>query len=261
MLVDSHCHLDYLARDGDLDAVIARARAAGVGCMLTIGTRLTEFDAVHAIAMRHREVYCTVGIHPHEAATAPVDLAAQLIALAQRPKVVGIGETGLDYYYDNSPRDLQQACFREHIEAARATGLPLVVHTRSADADAAAMLRMAVTAGRVTGVLHCFSSGKELADAAVALGFFISISGIVTFKNADELRRIVETVLPDHLLVETDAPYLAPAPQRGQRNEPAFVVHTAAAVAALKRVTPDDLAATTSDNFFRLFNRAERPAA
>jgi TatD DNase family protein len=258
-LVDSHCHLDYPELAADLPGVLARARNAGVGHLLTIGTKLSAFDRVLAAAEAHPEVSCTVGIHPHEAGTEIADDAAALIARAAHPKVVAFGETGLDFYYEHSPRDAQERSFRTHIAAARETGLPLVVHTRDADADTARVLTEEARAGAVTGVIHCFSSGPELAEIALDLGFYISISGIVTFKKADALRDVVRAIPLDRLLVETDSPYLAPVPHRGKPNEPAFVAHTAAAVAALKGVSAADLAAATTANFFALFARAVAP--
>jgi len=257
MLVDSHCHLDFADFGEERDAVVARARAAGVGTILTIGTRLDEFPKVEAIAEAYPDIWCSVGAHPHEAADHAATTAAELAVLAAHPRVVGIGETGLDYHYDHSPRDVQQRVFRAHIAAARESRLPLIIHAREADDDIARVLR---EEGAAAGVLHCFSSGWGLAEASLDLGFYISISGIVTFKNADELRAIVRDVPLERLLVETDAPYLAPVPYRGKRNEPAFVTATAAAVAALKGVSPEELAAVTSDNFFRLFAKARRPA-
>ena len=256
MLVDSHCHLDFPDFAAEREAVIARARAAGVATMLTISTRLDHFPNVRAIAESDPDIWCSVGAHPHEAADHPAVTADALVALAAHPLVVGIGETGLDFHYDHSPRAIQESVFRAHIAAARQSGLPLIVHARAADDEIARILTRE-RAG--TGVLHCFSSGRGLAEAALALGFYISISGIVTFRNADELRSIVRDVPLDRLLVETDAPYLAPVPHRGRRNEPAFVAQTAAAVAALKSVTPDELAQATTDNFFRLFSKAKRP--
>ena len=260
MLVDSHCHLDYLARDGDLDAVVERAGEAGVGTLLTISTKLSEFEGVRAIAERFDPVYCTVGVHPHEAEGEGPDDPGELIALSAHPKVVGIGETGLDFYYEHSPRAAQEASFRHHIAAARATGLPLVVHTRSADEDTVRILADEMADGPVAGLIHCFSTSRALAEAALALGFYISLAGIVTFKKAEALREIVKEVPLDRLLVETDAPYLAPVPFRGKRNEPAYVAHTAARLAEIKGVSQEILAATTSENFFSLFTKIERPA-
>lgn len=260
MLVDSHCHLDFPDFAAEVDGVVGRARMAGVGTMLTIGTRLRAFDGVRAVAERFDNVWCSVGVHPHEAKEEPLDEASALIERTRHPKVVGIGEAGLDYYYEHSPRDDQIRNFRAHIEAARATELPLIVHTRDADDDMAAILSEEMEKGRFTGLLHCFSSSRKLAEQALELGFYISISGIVTFKKSDELRAIVADVPLDRLLVETDAPYLAPMPHRGKRNEPAYVVHTANTVAGLKHVEPQRLAEATTDNFFRLFSKAKRNA-
>src|SRR5712691_3554033 len=235
MLVDSHCHLDFPDFATERDAVIARARTAGIGTMLTIGTRLDQFAGVCAIAEAYDDVWCSVGAHPHEAADHAAITAADLVALAAHPRVVGIGETGLDFYYDHSPRDLQERVFRTHIAASHMTGLPLIIHSRAADAETA---RILAEEGPPPGVMHCFSGTRALAEAALRLGFYISISGIVTFRNAEDLRAIVRDLPLDRLLVETDAPYLAPVPYRGKRNEPAFVATTAAAVAALKQIEP-----------------------
>jgi len=256
MLVDSHCHLDFPDFAAERPAVIARARAAGVGTMLTICTRVDQFAEVAAISESDGNIWCSVGAHPHEAAE-HADLATeQLVALAGHPRVVGIGECGLDFHYDLSPRDIQAQVFRVHIAASKATGLPLIIHAREADAEIA---RILTKEQPPPGVLHCFTGGRGLAEAALGLGFYISISGIVTFRNAEDLRTIVRDVPLDRLLVETDAPYLAPVPYRGKRNEPAFVVATAAAVAALKGIEPGALAAATTENFFRLFTKTERP--
>ena len=257
MLVDSHCHLDFPDFATEREAIVARARSAGVETMLTIGTRLDEFATVRAIAEAHNEIWCSVGVHPHEAKDYAALAPQQLVALAAHPKVVGIGETGLDFHYDLSPRDIQERLFRTHIAASRETGLPLIIHAREADGEVAGILD---EERPPPGVMHCFSSGRPLAEAALALGFYISISGIVTFRNAEELRAIVRDVPLDRLLVETDAPYLAPAPYRGKRNEPAYVAATAAAVAELKGIELQHLAATTSANFFRLFDKASAPA-
>ncbi|MBI1212296.1 MAG: YchF/TatD family DNA exonuclease [Alphaproteobacteria bacterium] len=260
MLIDSHCHLDFPDFAPEVDAVVDRARTAGVRTMLTIGTRLRAFEGVRAVAERFDGVWCSVGVHPHEAREEPLHEAGALVERTQHPKVVGIGEAGLDYYYEHSPRDDQIRNFRAHIEAARATELPLIVHARDADDDLCQILSEEMTRGKFTGLIHCFSSTRKLAETALSLGFFISISGIVTFKKSDDLRAIVTDIPLDRLLVETDAPYLAPMPYRGKRNEPAFVVHTANAVAALKGVEPSRLADATTDNFFRLFTKAKRPA-
>jgi TatD DNase family protein len=255
-LVDSHCHLDFPEFRDDLGGVVARASAAGVGTMLTISTHLSRFDNVRALAERLPPVFCTVGVHPHEAAREEGISVERLLDLSRHPKVVGFGETGLDYYYDNSPRADQQASFRIHLEAARRSGLPVVVHTRDADDDTATMLREAAARGDVRGVLHCFSSGEALARTAIDLGFFISLSGIVTFKKSDDLRRIAAGLPRERILVETDAPFLAPVPHRGKRNEPAHVAVTAAAVAAVRGENADAFAAATTENFFRLFDKA-----
>jgi TatD DNase family protein len=260
MLVDSHCHLDYYKEeDGELDAVVARARAAGVATMVTIGTRISEFERVRRIAERYDDVYCTVGIHPHEAASEPEIDVAGLVELTRHPKVIGIGETGLDFYYDHSPRDRQAEVFRTHIVAARESGLPLIVHSRGADAETAEILQAGAAAGELQGLIHCFSTTRQLSDKAIEIGFMISLSGILTFKNAIELREIAQEIPVEHLLVETDAPYLAPVPHRGKRNEPAFVAHTANHLAELRGMAPAELAAATTTNFFRLFTKA-RPA-
>ncbi len=260
VLVDSHCHLDFPDFASEVDEVVARASDAGIGLMVTISTKISEFDKVLALAERFPNVYCSVGIHPHEAATEPETDAARLVELAQHPKVVGIGETGLDYYYEHSPREPQQRCFRAHIAAARETGLPLIVHTREAEDDTARILSEEMGKGAFTGLLHCFTSSQKLATHALGLGFYISLSGILTFKSAAELQVTAADVPMDRLLVETDAPYLAPVPKRGKRNEPSFVVHTAAKLATLKGVTPDELALQTSENFLTLFNRVPREA-
>ena len=260
MLIDSHCHLDFPELAGDEEAVLSRARTAGVGGMLTIGTRLDQFERVRAIAERHGNVWCSVGVHPHEAKEEGQRAPDQLIEATRHPKVVGIGETGLDFYYEHSPRAEQAESFRAHIAAARATGLPLIVHTRDADRETIDILEDETRQGAFPGLIHCFSSGAEVAEHALALGFYISISGIVTFKAAESLRAIVRGIPLDRLLVETDSPYLAPIPKRGKTNEPAFVAHTAAKVAELKGVGIAELEAATTANFFRLFAKAERPA-
>ncbi len=261
MLVDSHCHLDYLARDGVLEDALGRARRAGVGAMLTIGTRLDRLGDVLAIAERHSDVWCSVGLHPHEAAAEPLPNPDAIAALAAHPRVVGIGESGLDYYYEHSPRAAQQQSFRAHIAACRETGLPLIVHTRDADDDTARILREEMGEGAFTGLIHCFSTSRALAEAALELGLYISVAGILTFKRSDDLRAIVADVPLDRLLVETDAPYLAPVPHRGRKNEPAFVVHTAQVMAEVKDVSASALADATTANFYRLFSKATRPAA
>jgi TatD DNase family protein len=260
ILVDSHCHLDFDAFEPDRDETIARARAAGIGTMVTICTRVSRFDQIRAIADRYDNVYCSAGVHPHQTEEEGAPDPARLIALSRHPKVVGIGECGLDYYYDQSPRDQQRQSLINHIAAARETGLPLIVHARDADLDMIDILRAESARGAFPGVMHCFSSGRKLAEAALELGLYLSISGIVTFKNADDLRAIVRDTPIDRLLVETDSPYLAPVPNRGKRNEPAFVVHTAEAVARLKGISTEELAATTTRNFFNLFSKARPPS-
>ncbi len=261
MLVDSHCHLDFDVFEGRLDGLLADARAAGVGTMLTIGTKLNEFPGVRAIAEGHADIFCSVGVHPHEAEAHEGLAASNLIALSDHPRVVGLGETGLDYHYEHSPREIQRTSFAAHLEAAQATGLPVIVHSRNADTDTAEMLEAAAARGPLKGVIHCFTGGAELARRCVDIGFRISFSGIVTFKNADDLRETARQVPLDRLLVETDAPYLAPVPNRGKPNEPAFVVHTAAHLAELRGMTLDALADATTNNFFALFGKAQRPAA
>ncbi|MBN9557557.1 MAG: TatD family hydrolase [Alphaproteobacteria bacterium] len=259
MLVDSHCHLDFPEFAPELDAVVDRARAAGVGLCVSIGTTLDGFPRVQAVAERFDSVWCSVGIHPHEAEKEPLEDAQALIALAQGPKVVGIGETGLDYFYEHSPRAAQQKNFRLHIAAARELGLPLIVHTRDAEDDTIEILRDEMEQGAFTGLIHCFTGTKKLADAALELGFCISVSGIATFKKSEELRAVIREVPLERLLVETDAPFLAPVPHRGKRNEPAFVAHTADVLAGLKGVAREDLAAQTTQNFFSLFRKVKRP--
>ena len=253
MLVDSHCHLDFPDFAPERDAVIARAFAAGIGTILTICTRLDQFDGVRALAGGDPRIWCSVGVHPHEAEAHADVIADRLVALAAHPRVVGIGETGLDFHYDLSARDVQARVFRAHIAASQASGLPLIIHAREADDEIAAILRAEQPP---PGVLHCFTAGRALAEAALDLGFYISISGIVTFRNAEDLRAIVRDLQVERLLIETDAPYLAPVPYRGKRNEPAFVIATAAAVAKLKGIEESRLAAATRENFFRLFTKA-----
>jgi TatD DNase family protein len=258
ILVDSHCHLDYYKEeDGELDAVIARARAGGVKAMVTIGTKISQFGRVRGIAERYDDVYCTVGIHPHEAASEPEIDVDGLVELTRHPKVIGIGETGLDFCYDHSPRDRQAQVFRTHIAAARETGLPLIVHSRDADAETATILEEGAKGVGLQGLIHCFSTTRELSERAIEIGFLISLSGILTFKNAEQLREIAREIPTDRLLVETDAPYLAPVPYRGKRNEPAFVAHTARHLAELRGVPPEELAAATTANFHRLFTKAK----
>ena len=259
MLVDSHCHLDYLERDGDLDEVVERARQAGVGTIVTICTKVSEFETIKRIAERYDDIWCTVGIHPHEVAREPQVTTAQLLEMVQHPKVVGIGETGLDYYYEYSPREAQKNSFRTHIAAARESGLPLIVHTRDADDDTMEILAEAYADGAFPGLIHCYSTAPEVSEKALKIGFYISIAGIVTFKRAGELQQTAAGLPEDRLLVETDAPYLAPVPKRGKRNEPSYVAFTAAKLAELRNDDASRIATVTTDNFFRLFSKAARP--
>lgn len=257
-LVDSHCHLDFPDFAGELEAVIGRAAAAGVTRMVTIGTRLADAPAVRAIARAHRGVFYTLGTHPMNAATEPLATVEELVALAREPLMVGIGESGLDYHYTPESRGAQVASLRVHIAAARASGLPLVIHARDADADMARILTEEHAAGRFEAVMHCYSSGPALAETALGLGFHLSMSGIAAFPKSDALRAIFAAAPLARILVETDAPYLAPPPFRGRRNEPAHVVHTARVGAALFGLDLAAFAAATSANFDRLFPRAAR---
>ncbi len=261
MLVDSHCHLDFPDFAGDRPAVIERAHAAGVGLMVTISTKIRTFPAVRAIAEENPTVFCSVGVHPHEAEAEQDVTTEELVRLAAHPKVVAIGETGLDFFYDHAPRELQATLFRRHIAAARETGLPLVIHTRDADDWTAGILTDEMAKGAFPMLLHCFSSGQALAETCLKLGAYVSFSGILTFKAAANVRETAASVPLDRLLVETDAPYLAPVPKRGKTNEPAFVAYTAGVLADIKGVSPGALATATTDNFFRLFGRVPRPAA
>lgn len=258
MLVDSHCHLNY-PQLADTAAVIARAREAGVMLMQTISTQRKDFAEVKALAEAHTEIYCSIGIHPHEAEPHEDITAEELLAEANHPRVIGIGETGLDYYYEHSPREAQQRLFRRHIAVARQLDLPVIVHSRDADEDTVSILGDEMEKGAFRFLIHCFSSTKYLADESVKMGGYISCSGILTFKKSQALRDAVRDVPLDRLLVETDAPYLAPEPHRGKPCEPAYTALTAATVAAVKGVTPQEAARITSDNFFRLFSKAARP--
>ncbi len=259
MLVDSHCHLDFDVFDDDRGETIARARAAGIGRMVTICTKLSRFEPILEIARGSEIIDCTLGVHPHHVASEGITAAERLIAGAEVPEVVGIGETGLDYHYEHSPREDQRRSFRNHIAAARSTGLPLIVHSRDADQDMIDILGEEMHEGVFPGVLHCFSSGRALAEKALKLGLYISFSGILTFKNSEDLRETARAVPMDRILVETDAPFLAPVPNRGKRNEPSFVVHTAAMIAEIKRLDIEEITQRTTDNFFSLFQKsAER---
>ena len=255
-LIDSHCHLNYEGLAERQDEILENARKAGVTGFLNISTRQREWGEIIAVAERETDVWASVGVHPHEADSHPDLGAAALVDAADHPRVIAIGECGLDYYYDKSDRQAQRERFRAHVQAARQTGLPLVVHTREAEADTAEILSEAVSEGGVTGVLHCFTGSAELARKGLDLGFYVSLSGIVTFKNAADLQAIAKWLPADQMLVETDSPFLAPVPHRGQKCEPAFVADTARFVAALREEDPDRLAETTTANFFNLFKKA-----
>ena len=258
MLIDSHCHLNYEGLAEREDEVLAAARARGVAGFLNISTRQREWGDVIAAATRNADVWATVGVHPHEADAHPDLGAAALVVGAKHPRVVAIGECGLDYHYDKSDRAAQRERFEAHIDAARQTGLPLVIHTRDAEQDTAQILEAAVGQGGVTGVLHCFTGSAQLARKGLELGFYVSLSGIVTFKNAQDLQEIAKWLPADQMLVETDSPFLAPVPNRGKTCEPAFVADTAAFVAELRGEPLETLAAATTANFFRLFGRAQQ---
>lgn len=258
-VVDSHCHLDFDGIHEQLPAILSRAEEAGVGLMLSISSRVRKFDRLLALTEEHSNVYCTIGTHPHnvhEELDVPV---SELVRLAQHPKVVGIGEAGLDYHYDYSPREAQMTGFRNHIAAARETGLPLVIHTREAEDDTARVLEDEMAKGAFKAVLHCFTSQDWLAKKGVELGLYVSFSGILTYKTAENLRETARGLAEDRILVETDAPYLAPVPHRGKSNEPAFVVKTLEHLAMARGATFEDMAKATSDNFFRLFNKVPKP--
>lgn len=256
VLVDSHCHLNYKDFEADLPDVIARAQTAGVGTLLTINTRLSEAPALHHLADTYPFIYCSVGVHPHDAAEYVYEgVMADLQTLAAHPKVVGLGETGLDYYYNNSPAEAQQQSFRNHIQLSGALDLPLIIHTRDADTDTIALLDEQKSSA-VRGVFHCFSGSEALAREALERGFYLSFSGIITFKKADLLRDVVRFVPLDRILVETDAPFLAPVPHRGGRNEPAYTRVVAEHLAQIKGMSFEEVAAVTTRNFFTLFNKA-----
>jgi TatD DNase family protein len=257
MLIDSHCHLDFPDFAAELDAVMARAASAGVGGMLTISTHVRRFERLMTLTGRYKNVCCSIGTHPHYASEERDVRLEEILEIAALPKVVAIGEAGLDYHYDTSHIDDQEAGLRMHIEAARRTGLPLVIHSREADEHMASLLEEEMAKGAFKAVLHCFTGGEGLARRALALGLYISFSGVLTFKNSEELRAIAAEVPSDRVLVETDAPYLAPVPRRGKRNEPAYVEYTAKALAAVKGVSDSEIARLTTANFFRLFSKAE----
>jgi TatD DNase family protein len=261
MLVDSHCHLDFPDFAADLDGIVARAAAAGIGRMVTISTRVKRLGELIAIAERFPNVYCSVGTHPHHADEEDGIPTDQLIALTQHPKVVALGEAGLDYFYDNGSPDAQARGFRSHIAAARATGLPLVIHTRDADADCQRILEDEVGKGAFPAVLHCYTGGRELAMRAIELGLHISFTGILTFKKSEVLRELAAALPADRIMVETDAPYLAPGKFRGKRNEPAYVVEVAKVLAETRGISLEEISRQTTDNFFRLFSKVPRTAS
>jgi TatD DNase family protein len=260
LIVDSHCHLDYEGLHEDLPGVIARAEVAGVGMMLSISSRVHKRQNLFALAEAYDNIFCTIGTHPHNAHEELDVTVADLVKLTQHPKVVGLGEAGLDYHYDMSPRDAQMQGFRNHIAAARETGLPLVIHTREAEDDTAHVLEEEMARGKFKAVLHCFTSQQWLAEKGVELGLYVSFSGILTYKTAQNLRDAAKVLPEDRILVETDAPFLAPIPMRGKSNEPAFVSHTLNVLAETRGVSRDHMAAATSANFFRLFDKIPMPA-
>lgn len=261
MLVDHHCHLDFPQLAKERDALLARARDAGVAVVVTISTRIRRLPELIAIAEAHPNIYCSVGTHPHNAHEELDIPVEEIVRLSQHPKVVAIGEAGLDYFYKHSTPEAQAEGFHRHIAAARITGLPLEIHTRDADADTVAILEDEYAKGPFPAILHCYTGGADLAQRALALGLYVSFTGVVTFKKSEALREIAKSVPLDRLLVETDAPFLAPEPYRGKINEPSYVVHTAGTLAAVKGVTPAELAAATTANFFRLFGKVPRPQA
>ena len=258
MLVDSHCHLNFPDFKDQVDEVVKRANDNDVKYMQTICTRLGEFNDILAIAENYKNMWCSAGVHPNNVMEEELASAQQIIDLTGNPKVIGIGETGLDYFYEHSPREKQQASFREHIRASQETGLPLIVHTRAADEDTIDIMQEEMSGGKFSGLIHCFSTSSKLAYAAIEMGMYISISGIVTFKKATELQDIVKELPLERLLVETDAPYLAPMPHRGKTNEPAYTRHTAQFIADLKGVPYEEVAEATTNNFFELFSKAGR---
>jgi len=259
MIIDSHVNLHHPDFDADRDEVIARAREAGVRLMVEISDKVSTFDQTHAVAMAHEDIWCTVGTHPHYAQECPDLKPADLLALAERPKVVGIGECGLDFHYDWSPRDIQTDVFRVHVAAARESGLPLVVHTREADPVMDQILREEIAAGRFKFLMHCYTSGAELAKTAAELGGWFSVSGIATFKAAEDVRAVIADMPAERIIVETDCPYLAPVPLRGKRNEPAYVSHVLDKLAAIRGWSIEDAEKRTEDAFFALFDRIPRP--
>jgi TatD DNase family protein len=261
MLVDSHCHLDFPDFADDLDGIVARAEAAGIGRIVTISTRVRRLDVLRAITDKYAPVYCSVGTHPHQADEEDGIPADELIALTKHPKVVALGEAGLDYFYEHGSRAAQERGFRTHIAAARATGLPLVIHTREADEDCERILVEETAKGPFHAVLHCYTGGRKLAMKAIELGLSISFTGILTFKKSDELRALAAELPADRIMVETDAPYLAPGKFRGKRNEPAYVVEVAKVLAAVRGVSLEEISRDTTENFFRLFSKVPAPGA
>ena len=257
MLVDSHCHLDFPDFESEIEQIVARAEGAGIGAMLTISTRVHQFARIQAIAERFANVCCSVGTHPHYASEERDVRLEQIVGRAAHPKVVAIGEAGLDYFYENSPIPDQEQGFRLHIEAARQTGLPLVIHSRDADEHTGRILEEEMAKGPFGAVLHCYTGGEALARRGVELGLYVSFSGVLTFNKSDELRAVAAGVPLDRLLVETDAPYLAPMPMRGRRNEPSYVRHTASVLAKVKGISDTEIARATTENFFRLFAKAD----
>jgi len=257
MLVDSHCHLNFPELSSRLNEVVSGAKAADVGYMQTICTRMREFPAILEIAENYDNIWCSVGVHPNNVAEEPPVFAEEIIAATKNTKVIGIGETGLDYHYEHSPREAQTRSFLEHIKASRETCLPVIVHTRSADDDTIEILQNEMKKGKFPGLIHCFSTGAALAHGAIELGMCVSISGIITFKKATELQDIVKELPLSSLLVETDAPYLAPMPHRGKPNEPAYTRLTAEFIATLKGISYEEVAQVTTENFFRLFSKAK----
>lgn len=259
LLVDSHCHLNFPDYKEDVEAVIANAKSRGVGVMQTICTEMAEFEEILAIAESHEGIYCSVGVHPNDSGKTDVVAVSELMNKTVNPKVIGLGETGLDYYYETSDRKTQQESFRVHIHAAQETRLPIIIHTRDAEEDTMAMLDEALAHKPFTGVLHCFTGSQALADFAVARGFYVSFSGIVTFKSATALQDVARTLPLEAMLIETDAPFLAPMPYRGKRNEPAYVSHTAEFIANLRGTSVETIAEATTRNFFALFAKAVMP--
>lgn len=255
MLVDSHCHLDFPDFQADLDGVVARARSAGIGRFVTISTRVKRHGELLAIAERFPDVFCSVGTHPNHTHEEPDITLGDIVTRAQHPKVVAIGEAGLDYHYTYSPRDLQERSFRIHIQAARETGLPLVIHSRDADVDMANILEEEMGKGTFSAVLHCFTGGADFARRAIALGLSISFTGVLTFKNGEAIRTIAASLPDDRFFVETDSPFLAPGPHRGKRNEPAYVAETAKVLAQVRGVSYEHIAQQTTENFFQLFHK------